>query len=89
MMEDRLQARISRGHKAHAELQETRQAFAELEAELMKIWRATRDRDERDRIWHTVNTLEKVQDILVRRATDGRMAESELADLISGPQKAA
>ncbi len=90
-MEDRLEAKIVAGRRAHAELElpALKSAFEQLDAQFVERWRATRDPEERDRIWHIINVLELAEDVLRRTAANGRVAQAELDDLIAGKPRAA
>jgi hypothetical protein len=59
------------------------EAFATLDAEYTKAWRATaaRDTDARERLWQAVQVVAKVRDHLVSVANGGKLAQRELNDL--------
>ena len=59
------------------------EAFAMLDAEYTKAWRATaaRDTDARERLWQAVNVLRKVKDHLTKIVSDGKLAQREIDQL--------
>ena len=59
------------------------EAFATLDAEYTKAWRATaaRDTDARERLWQAVQVVAKVRDNLIRVVNGGKLAQRELAML--------
>ena len=59
------------------------EAFATLDAEYTKAWRATaaRDTDARERLWQAVQIVEKVRDHLTSAVNGGKLAQRELNDL--------
>jgi hypothetical protein len=60
------------------------EAFATLDAEYTKAWRATaaRDTDARERLWQAVQVVAKVRDHLVSVANGGKLAQREMNDLV-------
>jgi hypothetical protein len=83
--EDKLQAQVSRASRASALLNDSllQEAFATLDAEYMKAWRATaaRDSDARERLWQAVQIVGKVRDHLVRVVETGKVAKAEVEHL--------
>jgi hypothetical protein len=59
------------------------EAFATLDRDYLKAWRATaaRDTDARERLWQAVQIVAKVRDHLAGVVTNGRLAQRELVDL--------
>lgn len=58
-------------------------AVEALRSELMKAWATSTSTENRERIWISVNLLERVADTLTLVASNGRVAESDLERLIS------
>ena len=86
MSDDKLQAAINKGAKAKAlvDNEVLTEAFFKLENEYIKAWRnwhAT-DTDGRERLWTAVNVLGKVRDNLNRMISDGKIAQTQLEELI-------
>ena len=59
------------------------EAFATLDTEYTKAWRATaaRDTDARERLWQAVQIVAKVRDHLTHVVNGGKLAQRELNDL--------
>ena len=59
------------------------EAFATLDGEYTKAWRATaaRDTDARERLWQAVQVVAKVRDHLTSVANGGKLAQREMSDL--------
>jgi hypothetical protein len=59
------------------------EAFATLDGEYTKAWRATaaRDTDARERLWQAVQIVAKVRDHLTSVVNGGKLARRELDDL--------
>ena len=58
-------------------------AFATLEADYLKAWRATHvnDVNARERLWQAINIVGKVKDHLTSAVNNGKLAQRELDDL--------
>ncbi len=90
MNEDKLRKQAKSGNNAQAMLSGGKldsviytEAVDLLRAELMTMWKASKSSEDRERIWVSVNLLEKVTDTLGIMASNGRMAQADLERLIS------
>lgn len=54
-----------------------------LTKELMTVWKTSRSTEDRERIWSSINLLEKIEDTLSIVASNGRVAKADLDMLIS------
>lgn len=88
MDDDKLHKAITAGDKAQAMLSGGKiepLAFKEacelLSKELMTAWKTSRSTEDRERIWSSINLLEKIEDTLSIVASNGRVAKSDLENL--------
>ena len=65
------------------------EAFASLDAEYIRAWRATHinDTNARERLHQAVQIVGKVKDHLARVIADGRLAQRQLDDLAARPKR--
>lgn len=87
---DKLQKDISKAAKARAlgEDEAFNGAVAQVREALMQNWVNCKDPEGRDRIWITVNLLEKLADALVATVNDGKLAQAQI-DALAAREKAA
>jgi hypothetical protein len=89
MIEDKLQAWISRGARAEALIKNEllQEAFNKLEDDYVAAWKTwpAADAAGRERLWQAVNVLGKVKDHLARVVADGKLAQRQLSELIHTP----
>ena len=90
-MDDKRQAQINAGQQAARALADPAmtKAFADLDDELVKRWRTSRDRDERDRIWLSISMLGKLKDTLAATAANGRVTQRQLDEMLEKRPRAA
>lgn len=84
MSDDKLQDQIAAGRQATDFLasQTFQGAVASVRTSLMSTWRISKDRDDRDRIWHLVSLLDHLVGALQSAANSGRLAQYELDQLL-------
>jgi hypothetical protein len=89
MIEDNLQASISRGARAEALIKNEllQEAFKKLEDDYVAAWKTwpAADAAGREQVWQAVNVLGKVKDHLARVVADGKLAQRRLSELIQTP----
>ncbi len=79
MSEDKLQSTINRGFHAKRLVEdELKDAFAKLDAEYTKEWKAETNPNRREAIWHGQMALGRLQLHLKQVITDGKMAMRDL-----------
>lgn len=90
MNEDKLRKQANAGQKAQAmisggplEPKTYTEAVEKLRDQLMTAWKTSKSSEDRERIWVSVNLLEKLTDTLGLMASDGRVAQSDLDRLVS------
>lgn len=90
MDDDKLHKKIASGRKAQAMISggplepvAFKDAVEMLKTELMKAWSGSKSTEDRERIWISVNLLERVADTLTLVASNGRVAEADLDRIIS------
>jgi hypothetical protein len=81
--ETALRADLTAATAAEETLSSLRDAFASLESEYVKAWKATpaRDADARERLWQAVQIIAKVEAHLRAVAAGRRLAERQLAEI--------
>ena len=89
MDEDKLRKAIRAGNAAQSMIEggplepvAFKDAVEIFRKELMDRWAVSKSQDERERIWVSVNMLERVADILNIVAANGRVAKGDLDRLI-------
>jgi hypothetical protein len=55
--------------------------------ELIRLWQQSKTQEERERVWQSVNLLEKLMMALVNTNDNGKLAEVELKMLIEGQER--
>jgi Arc/MetJ-type ribon-helix-helix transcriptional regulator len=55
--------------------------------ELIRLWQQSKTPDERERVWQSVNLLEKLMMALVVTHDSGKLAEVDLKNLIEGQER--
>lgn len=92
MDEEKLRKSVKAGNAAQAMLSGGKldplpfnDAVASLRDELMKRWQSSKTSEERERIWISVNLLEKIPDTLTTIASNGRVAQQDLDRLLKRP----
>jgi hypothetical protein len=82
---DKLEGERKRGHDAEALLDNPLfvEAKAAIRNELLKAWEASpaRDTEGRERIWISINLLEKLTAAIAMHATTGKLAAKQLTDM--------
>ncbi len=58
-----------------------KEAFADIEAELIKRWRSEQDPQARDALWQAMQINEQIQSILKRHVQSGKVAKAALNKL--------
>jgi hypothetical protein len=86
-LSDKLELMKSRAARAKALADDDllKEAFATLEAEYIKAWKEqfhARDTDARERMWHAVQVIGKVQQHLHTVIDKGKVADKQLAELV-------
>ena len=86
MSDDKLQTAIGRGARAQELLRSEllQEVFAKLDTEYIAAWRRTpaRDTDARERLWQATQIVGKVKGHLAIIASDGKLAQRELDELV-------
>lgn len=92
MSDDRIETDIARAKRAALLIDDEllREAFATLEADYTKYWKATdaRDTDARERIWLAMQVIGKVQGHLNAVLLNGQIAQQDL-DMLKAEKVAA
>lgn len=91
-MTDKLESKISRAARASALLNDglLKEAFELLEKEYITAWKEAfgpRDTDARERMWHAIQVLGKVQGHLQKAINDGKIARAQLDELTGAKKK--
>jgi CRISPR/Cas system-associated protein Csm6 len=55
--------------------------------ELIRLWQQSKTPEERERVWQSVNLLEKLMMALIATNDNGKLAEAELKTLIEGQER--
>lgn len=82
--EAKLRADLAAAAAAEGALDILGEAFATLEAEYLKAWKATpaRDSEARERLWQAVQIVGKVEAHLRAIAAGRKLAERQLAEIV-------
>lgn len=74
--------RLALAHQAKTELPACERAIRQLEAQTMREWVGCTDPTERERMWHRLNALGDIYQMLVAAAAEVAVADyrNELAD---------
>lgn len=85
MNEDTLHKTAAKGRRAQSliDSEALQAAFTDLKGELIETWEASKDQNERERIWHCVGLLAQVEHTLIKTANRGKVAKLDL-DKLSG-----
>jgi len=88
--EDKLRKDVVRGNEADGLLKSEvfNHGISQIREGLINKWMLTTDAMERDRIWMSVNLLEKITAALVVCVGDGRIAQAEIDAIVAVPKAA-
>jgi hypothetical protein len=91
MEEDKLGEAIAKGHEAEALLSHhlLKETFKYLEETYTQAWKSALTTELREQAWYMVRSIQKVHDHLQKVATDGRIADRDIQELVRRKKRAA
>lgn len=87
--EDKLAELIGKANRASGLLNEEAftEAIASVTRNLMERWEHSQDPNERERIWMSVDNLNKICAVLKTAVVNGTKARREIDDIVSGKKR--